>query len=96
MTANIATLAAKTAVDVTLERKQKDIYTGHRGKITGKKQHRHNGHPPVYTSSEKVNNSLHNSETFITKMKERCKANIVRDRHNILMEKEDNQTVKSL
>ena len=51
---------------------------------------------PVYTSAEKVNNSLHNSETFIRKMKDRCKSNIVRDRHNILMEKEDNETVKSL
>ena len=40
------------------------------------KWHRHNGHSPAYTHAEKVNNSLHNSETF--------------------MEKEDNQTVKSL
>ena len=29
-------------------------------------------------------------------MKDSCKANIVRDRQNILMENEDNQTVKSL
>ena len=60
------------------------------------KQHRHNGCSPVCTSAEKVNNSPHNSKTFITKTKDRCEANIVRDRHNILMEKEDNQTVKSL
>ena len=96
MIAKIAMLSAKTAVDEIFERKQEDIYTRHRGEITGMKQHRHNGHSPVYTSAEKVNNSLHNYETFITKTKNRCEANIVRDRHNILMEKEDNQTVKSL
>ena len=79
-----------------LERKQEDIYTRCRGEITGVKQHGNNGCSPVYTSAKKINNSLHNSETFITKMKDRCEANIVRDRHNILMEKEDNQTVKSL
>ena len=96
MIAKIATLAAKTAVYDILERKQEDIYTRCRCEITGVKQHRHNGHSPGYTSTEKVNNSLHNSETLITKMKHRCKTNIVRVRHKILMEKEDNQTVKSL
>ena len=83
--AKIAMLAAKTAVDEILEGKQEDIYTRHRGEITGVKQHRHNGHSPIYTSAEKVNNSLHNSETFMTKMKDRCEATIVRDRHNIFM-----------
>ena len=60
------------------------------------KPHRHNGCSPVYTYAEKVNSSLHNSDIFMTKMKDSCEANIVRDRQNILMENEDNQTVKSL
>ena len=75
---------------------QQDIYTRHRGGITGMKQHGHNGHSPVYTYAEKIYSSLHNSKIFMTKMKDSCKANIVRDRINILMENEDNQTVKSL
>ena len=96
MITKIAMLAAKTAIDEILERKQEDIYTRCRGGITGVKQHRHNGHSAIYTYAEKVNSSLHNSEIFMTKMKDSCKANIVRDRQNILMENEDNQTVKSL
>ena len=60
------------------------------------KQHRHNGCSPVDTYAEKVNNSLHNYEIFMTKTKHSCKAYIVRDRQNRLMENEDNQTVKSL
>ena len=80
MIAKIAMLAAKTAIDEILERKQEDIYTRCRGEITCMKWHRDNGCSPVYTYAEKVNNSLHNSETFITKMKDRCKVNIIRDR----------------
>ena len=60
------------------------------------KQHRHNGCSPVYTYARKVNNSLHNSEIFITKTKDSCKASIVKDRHNILMENEDIQIIKSI
>ena len=37
MIAKIGTLAAKTAVDKILERKQEDIYTRCRGEITGMK-----------------------------------------------------------
>ena len=44
---------------------------------------------------KKVNNSLHNYETLITKMNDICKANIVKDRQNMLMENVDNQTIKS-
>ena len=79
-----------------MKKKQEDTYARNSGEITGMKQHRHNGCSLVYTSAEKVNKSLHNSETFITKTKDRCEANIVTDKHNILMEKEDNQTIKSL
>ena len=59
--AQIATLAAKTAVEQILERKQESIYTRHRGGITGMKQHVHNRCSPVYTYAEKVNSNLHNS-----------------------------------
>ena len=59
-------------------------------------QYRHNGDSPIYTLSEKVKNNIYNSETFTTEMKDRCKSNIIRDRQNIQMEKEDNQTVISL
>ena len=69
MIAKIAMVAAKTAIDKILERKQEDIYTRHRGGITGMKQHRHNGHSPVDTYAEKVSNSLHNYERFKIKTK---------------------------
>ena len=51
MIAKIATLAAKTAVEEILERKQEVIYTRCRCKLTGVKQHRHNG--PVYNLCKK-------------------------------------------
>ena len=95
MIAKIAMLAAKTAVDEIFERKQEDIYTRHKGHVTGVKQHRHNGCSPVDTYAEKVNNSLHNYERFKIKT-DSCKASIVSNRLNILMENEDNQTLKSL
>ena len=60
------------------------------------KQHRHNGHLPIDIYAEKVNNSLHNYERFKIKTKDSCKASIVSNRLNILLENEDNQTVKSL
>ena len=37
MRAKIAMLAAKTAIDKILERKQEDIYTRCRGQVTGMK-----------------------------------------------------------
>ena len=95
MIAQIVTLAAKTAVDEILERRQEGVFTRCRGGITGMKHHRHNGCSPVYIYVEKVNSSPHNFEIFMTKMKDSCEANIVIDRQNILMEDEDNQTVKS-
>ena len=51
------------------------------------------GHSPIYTYAEKVKSNIYNSETFITEMEDICKTNIIRDRQNIQMEKEDNQTV---
>ena len=96
MIVKIAMLAAKTAVDEILERKQEDKFTRHTCHIPGMKQHRHNGCSPVYTYAGKVNNSLHNSEIFKTKTEDSCKASIVKDRQNMLMESEDNQIVKSI
>ena len=95
MITQIATRAAKAAVDEILQGKQKDIHTRHRGDA-GLEHHRHNGHSPIYTYPAKVKSNIYNSETFITETKDRCKANIIRDRQNIQMEKEDNQTVISL
>ena len=96
MIAEIATLAAKTAVDKICERKQEDIYTRCRGGVTGMKQHRYNWHSPVDIYAEKVTNSLHNYGRFKINTKDSCKASIVSDRLSILMKNEDNQTVKSL
>ena len=67
MIGKIAMLATKTDVDEILERKQEDRYTRCRGEITGMIQHRYNGHSPVYTNAEKVNNSLDNSKMFMEK-----------------------------
>ena len=79
MIVKIATMAAKTVINEILERKQEDKFTTCTGGLTGMKQHRHNGHSPVYTYAEKVNNSLHNSEIFKTKTKDSCKASIVKE-----------------
>ena len=95
MITQIAMWAAKAAADKLLQGKHKDIHTRHRGDA-GVEHHGHNGHSPIYTYAEKVKSNIYNSETFITEMKDRCKANIIRDRQNIQMEKEDNQTVRSL
>ena len=54
MIAQIATLAAKTAVDEMLERRQEEVFTRCRDGITGMKQHRHNGHSPACTYADKV------------------------------------------
>ena len=54
------------------------------------KQYRDKGFSPIYSYAVKVNNSLQNSEIFMTKMKDSHGANIVADRQNILMEYEDN------
>ena len=99
---SISNIGSKTAVDEILERKleeiiekrrHEDVFTRHISGRTGMRHHRQNGCSPACTYAQKVNNSLHNYETPITKMKDRCKADIVKDRQNILMENEDNQTV---
>ena len=53
MIAQIAMLAAKTAIDEILERRQEEVITRCRGVITGMKQHRHNGCSPACTYVDK-------------------------------------------
>ena len=67
MIAQIATMAAKTAVDELLERRQEEVFTRHRGGISGVKQHRHNGHSPACTYADKVKNTLNNQNTYKSK-----------------------------
>ena len=60
-------------------------------------RHRHNGHPPVYTYADQVNNSLHNLKLYKAKTKDGGEAKNVRNGQNIQKENEDsNQTIKSL
>ena len=54
MIAHIAMLAAETAIDEILERRQGEIFTRCRDGIKGMKQHRHNGHSPACTYADKV------------------------------------------
>ena len=80
MIAQIATLAAKTAVEEILEeRRHEDIFTKCRGDIKGMR-YRHNGHPPVYTYADQVNNSLHNLKLYKEKTKDSGEAKNIRDR----------------
>ena len=93
--AQMATLAANTAVEVILERRHEDIFTRCRSDIKGMR-HRHNGCSPVYTYADQVNNSLHTLYIYKPK-KDISEAKNIRDRKNIQKENEDvNQTVKSL
>ena len=46
-------------------------------------RHRHNGHPPVYTYADQVNNSLHNLKLYKSKTKDSGEAKDVRERQNI-------------
>ena len=62
MIAQIATLAAKTAIEEILERRQEDVCTRCRGDIKGMR-HRDNGCSPVYTYADKVKNTLHNQKS---------------------------------
>ena len=80
MIARIAMLAPKTAVEEILERRRhEDIFTRSRGDIKGAR-HRYNGHPPVYTYADQVNNSLHNLKLYKAKTKDSSEAKNVRDR----------------
>ena len=67
MIAQIATLVAKTAIDEILGRRQEEVITRYRGGITGVKQHRHNGHSPAGTNADKVKNTLHKQNSYISK-----------------------------
>ena len=83
MIAQIAMLAAKTAVEEILEGgRHEDIFTRCRGDIKGMR-HRHNGHPPGYTYADQVNNSLHNLKLYKAKIRDSGEAKNVRDRQNI-------------
>ena len=97
MIAQIAMLAAKTAVEEILgRRRHEDVFTRCRGDIKGMR-HRHNGHSPVYTYADQVNNSLHNLKIYKAKTKDSSEVKNIRDRQNIQKENEDsNQTTKSL
>ena len=64
MIVQIATMAAKTAVDETLERRQEEVITRCRDGITGMKLQRHNGHSPTCTYGDKVKNTLNNQSTY--------------------------------
>ena len=94
MIVQIVTLAAKTAVDEILERRQEEIITRCRDGITGVKLHRHNGHSPTCTYGDKVKNTLNNQSTYKSK-----NIHIVKDTRDKLIiiqaEEEENQTVKS-
>ena len=91
----IATMAAKTAVDEILERRQEELSTRCRDGITGVKLHRHNGHSLACTYANKVKNTFNNQSTYKSK-----NIHIVKDTREkpiiIQAEEEDNQTVKSL
>ena len=95
MIAQIATFAAKTAIDKILERRQEEVFTRCRDGITGMKQHRHNGYSPACTYADKVKNTLNNQNTCKSK-----NISIVKGTREkpikIQAEEEDNQTVKSL
>ena len=68
MIAQIATLAAKTAVDELLERRQEEVFTRCRGGITGMKQHRHSGCSPACTYADKVKYTLNNWNMYRSKI----------------------------
>ena len=95
MTAQIATMAAKTAVDEILKRRQEEVITRCRDGITGMKLHRHNGSSPTCTYADKVKNTLNKLSTNKSK-----NIHIVKDTREkpivIQAEEEDNQTVKYL
>ena len=94
--AQIATLAANTAVEVILERRHEDVFTRCRGDIKGMR-HRHNGCSPMDTYADQVNNSLHTPNIYKPKTKDISEAKNIRDRQKIQKENEDiNQTIKSL
>ena len=67
MIAQIAMLAAETAVDEILERRQGEVFTRCRDGITGMEQHWHNGHSPACTYADKVKNTLNNHNTYKSK-----------------------------
>ena len=67
--AQIATLAENTAVEVILERRYENVLARCRGDIKGVR-HRHNGHSPVYTDADQVNNSLHTPNIYKSKTKD--------------------------
>ena len=95
MIVQIVTMATKTAVDELLERRQEEVFTRHRGGITGVKWLRHNGHSPSCTYADKVKSTLNNQNTY--KSKNISMVKDTREKPVILQaEKEDNQTVKSL
>ena len=58
MITQIATWAAKAAVDEILQGKHKDIHTRCRGDA-GMEHYRHNGHSPIYTYAEKVKSNIY-------------------------------------
>ena len=65
--AQIAMLAAKTAIDEILERRQEEVSTRCRDGITGVKQHRHDGCSPPCTYADKAKNPLNNQNTYKSK-----------------------------
>ena len=67
MIAHIAMLAAKTAVDEILERRQEEVVNRCRDGITCMKQHRHNGCSPACIYADKVKNTLNNQNTYKSK-----------------------------
>ena len=95
MIVQIATLAAKTAIDEILERRQEEVFTRCRDAIKGMKLHEHNGHLPACTYADKVKNTLNNQNTYKSK-----NISIVKNTREkpiiIQADEEDNQTAKSL
>ena len=88
----IITLALKTTVEEILESRQEDLFTSHRGDIKGVR-HRHNGHSPVFTYADKVKYTIHNQKSY--KTENMSVANDITERP-VIIQAEDNQTVKSL
>ena len=95
MIAQIAMLAAKTAIGEKLEKRLEEVVTRCREDITGMKQHRQNGHSPACTYADKVKNTLKNQNIYKS-----MNSSLVKDTREqsiiIQAEKKDNQTVKSL
>ena len=74
MIAQIAMLAANTAIEVIPERRRhQNVFTRCRGDIKDMR-HRHNGHSPVYTYADQINNSLHNLKIHKAKTKDNSEA----------------------